>query len=89
MAVSGNQDCVLVGREREQVVVPGIYRAFRWRAVWVSHEDGRSREPCHEGLGVGRGYQASQLRICEGATEFSKQSRGDDQLEMAVLPGQQ
>ena len=78
VAVAGNQDGSLVGRERDQVVVPGIDAAYRRRSVGVSRDQGRTRQPCHERLGVARRYQAPQFRIRQSATELGKKCGRDD-----------
>ena len=76
--VPRNQDGVLVGREREQVVVPGISAAYRRRSGGVSREQGRTRQPCHERLGVGRRYEALQFRIRQSAGQLGEEAWRDD-----------
>ena len=89
MPIAAHELRSLLGCEREQVIVVGVGRVNRRRYGRIAGEEGGSRQPGHEGVGIRRRDEALDLRVRERPSKLGKKRRRYDQFELALLPGEQ
>jgi hypothetical protein len=87
--VAANQDRSPGGSERDEVVVSGIARMDRRLFIRVIDERRRSGDPVDEGMSILLRDPATELWIGKCSFEFFDKEGGDDQVELAALPGAQ
>jgi hypothetical protein len=76
----------LAGREREEVVVPGILGSDRRCHGRIRNELRKLAHQEHEALGVGARDSVPHLRVRKRPLELGEQHLRDDQLEFAGEP---
>jgi hypothetical protein len=75
VAVTGHEEGALGDGERHEVFIVGVGRADRGCGPGIRGQDRRASDPGYEGVGVGGGDQAGQLRVGQGTRELGQQRR--------------